>query len=165
LAQDIDASELESELENKTESLIIDKDVEKFENLDGDAIPSMNFDEAPEIVWKAVLQVLSSYQFEVLNKFYGQIKTRWIDNTLSFQELEPDFPLESSQIRYFVSIKSFVSAEKKVKSHVTIYLQQRYIPLGGEKEEWLSLNLDNILENTLFYRIQRLLLMNKDFIK
>lgn len=107
--------------------------------------------------WQAALSVLKTYDLELQNQEAGVIKTAWIDNTLELNFADSfgsSDTVKSARFKVIVNvIKGFRGSREVTK--VTIYKRQmvNHDFLTG----WKIVPSDQILEETLLYRIERTL--------
>ncbi len=128
-------------------------------------IPSKIFVADKNLTWSAVIDVLSKYDIEIQNRNAGFIKTSWIDNTLDLNftdSFASSDKVKTAKFKLIVNVvKGFRDAYEVSK--VTIYKRQLVEQdfLQGWKEE----QTDGILENTLLYRIDRKITIDKELNK
>jgi hypothetical protein len=107
--------------------------------------------------WQAVVQVMKKYDISVQNQEAGMIKTRWMDNTLQVNfndSFGSSDAVKAAEFRLMLNVAEGYSYGSKV-TKVTVFKRQRIEKdfLQGWKED----QTDGILEQTLLYRIQRLI--------
>ncbi len=107
--------------------------------------------------WQACLEALKSHPLSDKNIQSGYIQTKWVDNTEqrnfvdSFGDANATL---KAQFRFKVNVAStFYNGEPVVKISVTKDQLVQYDVLEG----WRSVETDSIDENTLLYRIGRLI--------
>jgi len=107
--------------------------------------------------WQAVLDALKSSSLDVSNREAGFIQTKWTDNT-SDKNFTDSFggsdAYLKAQLRLKVNIaKGFFNGLPSIK--VTIKKEQ--LVQRDVLEGWVPIQTDDIDENTLLYRIGRLI--------
>lgn len=107
--------------------------------------------------WQACLEAMKSNPMDVKNNQSGYIQTKWVDNTEqrnfvdSFGDANATL---KAQYRFKVNVAStFFNGEPVVKISVTKDQLVQYDVLEG----WRYVETDSIDENTLLYRIGRLI--------
>jgi len=124
-------------------------------------IPSRVFRSDYNHTWQAVQQVVKNYDLSVMNQSTGVIKSRWIDNTLeinftdSFSKTDA---INAAKFKLIINVIKGYRGQNEV-SKVTIFKRQmiEQDPLQGFK----IIPTDKILENTLLYRIERVLAIDR----
>ena len=107
--------------------------------------------------WQAVLDSLKSSQLDVSNREAGFIQTKWNDNTA-----------EKNFSESFGNTKAFLKAQFRVKVNVSkgFYNGEPSVKVTVQKEQliqrdvlegWQPVVSDTIDENTMLYRIGRLI--------
>lgn len=107
--------------------------------------------------WQAVIQVMKKYDIAYQNQESGQIKTRWMDNTLQVNFADSfgsQDAVKAAELKVVINVAQGFSYGRKV-TKVTVFKRQRVENdfLQGWKEE----PTDGILEKTLLYRIGRII--------
>ncbi len=107
--------------------------------------------------WQGVLSSLKSSPLDISNRESGFIRTKWIDNT-SHRNFIDTIGLGQrylkAQYRFRVSVaKGFYQGRPSVK----IAVQKEQLVKNDVLEGWRRLNTDVIDENTLLYRIGRII--------
>lgn len=120
-------------------------------------IPSQVYKADFTQTWQAVIQVMKKYDIAYQNQESGQIKTRWMDNTLQVNFADSFAgrdAVKAAEIKLVVNVAQGFSFGRKV-TKVTIFKRQRVENdfLQGWKEE----PTDGIQEKTLLYRIGRII--------
>jgi hypothetical protein len=107
--------------------------------------------------WQACLEALKTNPLDTKNTQSGYIQTKWVDNTEqrnfvdSFGDANATL---KAQFRFKVNVAStFYNGEPVVKINVTKDQLVQYDVLEG----WRYVETDSIDENTLLYRIGRLI--------
>jgi hypothetical protein len=107
--------------------------------------------------WQAVLDALKSARLDVSNREGGFIQTKWTDNTAEKHLIDSFGTAEASlkaQYRFRVSVaKGFYNGAPSVK----ISVQKEQLIERDVLEGWRPVDTDSIDENTLLYRIGRLI--------
>lgn len=107
--------------------------------------------------WQAVIQVMRKFDISQQNQEAGFIKTRWMDNTLevnfadSFASSEM---VKAAKYKLVVNVVRGFRAGREV-SKVTIY--KRQLIEQDFLQGWKEVPTDGISEQTLLYRIERLI--------
>ncbi len=106
--------------------------------------------------WKALLEIMKKYDIAQQNQQNGTIKTHWIDNT---QEINFKGKFNSNSIKA-AKFKLALSAVKGVRSgrevtKVTVY--KRQLVEQDFLQGWKEVKENSDLENSILYRIQRLI--------
>lgn len=123
-------------------------------------IPNKVFKSDYAQAWQSTLQVLQKYDLAVQNQEAGLIKTRWIDNTaqVNFADsFDGKDVVKAAKFKIIVNVvKGFRSAREVAK--ITIFKRQMIERdfLQGQK----VIRSDGILEKTLLYRIERVILID-----
>ncbi|HAZ11811.1 MAG: hypothetical protein A2X86_07835 [Bdellovibrionales bacterium GWA2_49_15] len=123
-------------------------------------IPTKVFKADYAQTWQAVLSVMKSYDLELQNQEAGIIKTRWVDNTLELNFADSfgsSDAVKSARFKVIVNvIKGFRGSREVTK--VTVFKRQmvNHDFLTG----WKVTPSDQILEETILYRIERTVLID-----
>jgi hypothetical protein len=110
--------------------------------------------------WQSTIQILQKYDLAVQNKESGTIKTRWIDNTLqtNFEDsFGGDNLIKGAKFKLVVNVIKGFRASREV-TKVSIFKRQML-----EKDflqGWKVQRSDGVLEQTLLYRIERVILID-----
>ncbi|OUR98585.1 hypothetical protein A9Q84_04000 [Halobacteriovorax marinus] len=120
-------------------------------------IPSKLFKTNYNQAWQAVLQVMQKYDLALQSQEGGVIKTRWIDNTLQLNFADSfgsRDSVKSARFKLIVNVVKGFSGSREV-SKVTVFKRQMIEQdfLQGWKVE----RSDGILEQSLLYRIERVI--------
>ncbi|MEK6706248.1 MAG: hypothetical protein AABZ06_10710 [Bdellovibrionota bacterium] len=107
--------------------------------------------------WQAVLDALKQNAHDVVNRDGGFIQTKWTDNT-SEKNFTDSFGNADSylkaQYRFIVNVaKGFYNGQQSVK----VTVQKEQLIQRDVLEGWRPVETDSIDENTLLYRIERLI--------
>jgi hypothetical protein len=107
--------------------------------------------------WQATLEALKHNPLDISNQESGYLQTKWVDNTAeknfadSFGEADSYL---KAQYRFQVSLsKGFF----KHKPTVKVSIQKEQMIQKDALEGWRPVETDSIDENTLLYRIGRLI--------
>ena len=107
--------------------------------------------------WSAVLESLKSYHLEVSNQESGSIKTKWNDNTSEKNLVDSFGPGKfylKAQRRFDITVsKGFYNGRPSVK----VVIQKEQLVQYDVLEGWRAVSTDSIEENTLLYRIGRII--------
>lgn len=135
---------------------------EQFQNLAEETeIPSQVFKFNFNQTWQAVLEIMQKYDLALKNQEAGIVKTRWIDNTiqLNFNEaFGSQDMVKSARFKLVVNVVKGFRGSQEV-SKVSVFKRQMI-----EKDflqGWKVVRSDGILENTIIYRINRILQREK----
>jgi hypothetical protein len=109
------------------------------------------------VAWQAVLEALKSFRLDVSNREAGFVQTRWTDNTSSRNLVDSfggsDVYLKA-QFRFKISLnQGFYAGQQSVKLTV---LREQMIQ-RDVLEGWRPVETDGLEENTLLYRIERII--------
>lgn len=108
--------------------------------------------------WQAVIQVMRKFDIAQQNQEAGFIKTRWMDNTLEVNfadSFATSDAVKAAKYKLVVNVVKGFRASREV-TKVTVYkrqlLEQDFL------QGWKESATDGIMEKTLLYRIERLIL-------
>lgn len=106
--------------------------------------------------WQAVLDALKHSPLDVSNREGGFIQTKWTDNTAERNFTDSFGPADSvlkAQYRFRVNVsKGFYNGQPSVK----VSVQKEQLVQRDVLEGWRPIETDSIDENTLLYRIGRI---------
>ncbi|OFZ36060.1 MAG: hypothetical protein A2504_03395 [Bdellovibrionales bacterium RIFOXYD12_FULL_39_22] len=124
-------------------------------------IPSQVFNVPYVKGWQAALEVMKAYELESPDQEAGIIKTRWTDNTLELNFVDSfggRDAVKSAQFKIIVNVAKGYKGTGEV-SKITIFKKQLVEQdfLQGHKE----IPSDGIFEQTLLYRIQRVITIDQ----
>jgi len=109
------------------------------------------------LAWQAVLDALKSSRLDVSNRESGTIQTRWQDNTAEKNFTDGDGTTSiymKAQYRFKISLsRGFYKARPAIK----IAVQREQVVQRDALEDFRPVESDSIEENTLLYRIGRLI--------
>lgn len=107
--------------------------------------------------WQAVIEVMKKYDIAQRNQEAGYIKTRWMDNTMEVNFTDSfgsSDAVKAARFKLVVNVvKGFRSSSEVAK--VTIY--KRQLVEQDFLQGWKEIPTDGIMEQTLLYRIERLI--------
>ncbi len=107
--------------------------------------------------WQAVIQVMKKYDIAQQNQEAGHIKTRWMDNTLEVNFTDSfgsSDAVKAARFKLVVNVVKGYRASREV-AKVTIY--KRQLVEQDFLQGWKEVTTDGIMEQTLLYRIERLI--------
>lgn len=135
---------------------------EQFEYLTKEVeIPNKVFKSTYAETWAAVVSTVNKYDLELQNQESGSIKTKWIDNTLKLNfsdSFGSSDAVKAAKFKVIINvIKGFQNSREVTK--VTIY--KRQLINQDFLQGWKVIPSDQIQENTLLYRIERTLSIDK----
>ena len=129
----------------------------KMVGADSDHVFSKVFVADYGIGWEAVIDALKASPIETLNRENGIIQTKWIDNTAERNMLDANggvIPYVKAQFRFRVTLaKGFYEGRPSVR--VSVQKEQQY--QRDVLEGWRNLETDGIQENSMLYRIGKLI--------
>lgn len=109
------------------------------------------------LAWQSTLDALKSVRLDVTNREAGFLQTRWIDNTKEKNFTDGDgltTPYMKAQYRFKVSVaKAVYQGKEAIK--VTVLREQ--LASRDALDDFRPLESDTIEENTLLYRIGRII--------
>ena len=107
--------------------------------------------------WEAAVEALKASSMEVVNRENGSLQTKWIDNTAERNLIDSAgsvSPYVKAQYRFRVVIaKGFYEGKASVR--ISVQKEQQY--QRDVLEGWLNQESDGIQENSLLYRIGKLI--------
>ena len=109
--------------------------------------------------WQSVLDAMKSIRLDVSNRDAGFIESRWMDNTKEKNFSDGDgstAPYMRAQYRFKVSLSKGVY-QKTAAIKVTV--QREQFAQRDPLDDFRPLESDSIEENTLLYRIGRIILL------
>jgi hypothetical protein len=107
--------------------------------------------------WQAVLDSLKSVRLDVTNREAGYLQTRWMDNTKEKNFTDGDgstAPYMKAQYRIKVSVAKGVYQGRNA---VKVTVQREQVAQRDALDDFRPLESDSIEENTLLYRIGRII--------
>jgi hypothetical protein len=113
--------------------------------------------------WIAVSEALKSFRLEVSNQTAGYVQTRWIDNTLdknAAETLGGTGLYLKAQYRFKVNLAPGYVLGRGNGIRVSV-LREQWVQ-RDVLEGWRPVETDQIEENTLLYRIGRIILIRSE---
>lgn len=110
--------------------------------------------------WQAVLESMKSLRIDVKNQEGGFVQTRWIENTSEKAFVDSYGGAESylkAQYRLKVSVAKAFHNGRQAAVKVTV--QKEQVIQRDVLEGWKSVDTDSLEENSLLYRMGRLIYM------
>jgi ribosomal protein S17E len=107
--------------------------------------------------WQAVIEVMKKYDIAQRNQEAGYIKTRWMDNTMEVNFTDSfgsSDAVKAARFKLVVNVVKGFRASSEV-AKVTIY--KRQLVEQDFLQGWKEIPTDGIMEQTLLYRIERLI--------
>lgn len=120
-------------------------------------IPARVYEADFATTWSAVIQIMNNYEIEQKNQEAGYIKTRWIDNTLEVNFADSfggQDAVKAAKFKIMINVTKGYKSNKEV-SKVTVY--KRQLIEQDFLQGWKEINSDGIKEQTILYRIGRLI--------
>jgi hypothetical protein len=117
----------------------------------------------PTTAWIAVSESLKSYRLDITNQKSGFIQTRWTDNTSDKNAADPlggTGPYLKAQYRYKVTLAPGFIQGRGQGVKVTV-LKEQWVQ-RDVLEGWRAMESDTIEENTLLYRIGRIIAIRSE---
>jgi hypothetical protein len=114
-----------------------------------------------DVAWQAVLDALKHNRLDVSNREGGFIQTRWTENTDEKNFVDSFGNADAflkSQYRFRVTVAKGYSYERN-KQGVKVTVQKEQLVQRDVLEGWRAMETEPIEENTLLYRIGRLIFM------
>lgn len=124
-------------------------------------IPTKVYDVDFNRSWLAVIQVMKGYDIEEQNQEAGFIKTRWMDNTIEVNfsdSFGSSDTVKSAKVRVTLTVTRGFRLGQEV-SKVTV--QKRQLVENDFLQGFKEIETDGILENTILYRIERVIAIDK----
>ena len=109
-----------------------------------------------DLAWQSTLDAMKSVRLDVTNREGGFLQTRWMDNTKEKNFSDGDgttAPYMKAQYRFKVSIGSGVYQGRKA---IKVTVQREQLASRDALDDFRPLESDSIEENTLLYRIGRI---------
>lgn len=107
--------------------------------------------------WQAVLEALKNSRLDVSNREAGFIQTRWADNTVDKNLTESYGPTPSYQKAQYRFRVTVAPGSYEGENAVRIAIQKEQLVQQDVLEGWRPKETDSIEENTLHYRIGRII--------
>ena len=109
------------------------------------------------MAWEAAVDALKASPMEVVNRENGTLQTKWIDNTAERNLLDSAgsvSPYTKAQYRFRVSI---AKGSLEGKNSVRVSVQKEQQIQRDVLEGWRNQETDGIQENSLLYRVSKLI--------
>ncbi|MBY0518764.1 MAG: outer membrane protein assembly factor BamC [Bacteriovoracaceae bacterium] len=107
--------------------------------------------------WQSVIQVMKKFDIAQQNQESGTIKTRWMDNTMEVNFTDSfgsSDAVKAAKFKLIINVVKGYRASSEV-AKVTIY--KRQLVEQDFLQGWKEITTDGIMEQTLLYRIGRLI--------
>ena len=112
-----------------------------------------------ELAWEAVLEVLKNTKMDITNKEGGFIQTKWVDNTAEKNFID-SFGDTGTYIKAQFRLKlSLTKANRAGRPTIRIKIVKEQLIQRDALEGWRATETEPIEENTLLYRIGRVILI------
>ena len=109
------------------------------------------------VAWESAVDALKASPVEIVNRENGTLQTKWIDNTAERNLIDSAGsvnPYSKAQYRFRVTLaKGFYNGHTSVRTTVQKEQQIQRDVLEG----WVNQETDGIQENTLLYRIGKVI--------
>lgn len=118
-----------------------------------------------DLAWQSTLDALKSVRLDVTNREAGYLQTRWIDNTKEKNFTDGDgltAPYMKAQYRFKVSVAKAVYFGRGA---IKVTVQREQLASRDALDDFRSLESDTIEENTLLYRIGRIIQVRSSLAK
>lgn len=119
-------------------------------------IPSKVFKADYNQAWQAVLQYMKKYDLALQNQEAGVIKSRWIDNTMEMNFIDSFGTSDSVKAAKFKIVVNVVKGFKGSREVSKVTVFKRQMVEQDFLQGWKVIPTDGILEQTILYRIQRI---------
>lgn len=120
-------------------------------------IPSRVYPADYAKTWQAVLQIMRRYDLAVQNQQTGVIRTRWIDNTLELNFADSFGANDSVRAARFKLVINVVKGYRGSREVTRVSVFKRQMVERDFLQGWQVVPSDGIQEETILYRIERLL--------
>lgn len=120
-----------------------------------------------DTVWQSTLDALKHNRLDISNRESGFIQTRWTDNTTEKNFVDSFGDTDSylkAQYRFRVSVQKGHSYERD-HAAVKLTVQKEQLIERDVLEGWRPVETEPIEENTLLYRVGRLILIRMKLAK
>jgi hypothetical protein len=128
---------------------------------DSDKVFNKIFISEYPLAWESAVEALKASPMDVVNRENGTLQTKWIDNTAERNLLDSAgsvSPYIKAQFRFRLSLaKGFFEGEPSVRVNIQKEQQVQRDVLEG----WINQETDGIQENSLLYRISKLIEMKR----
>ena len=125
-------------------------------------VPSRIYKADYNQTWQAVVEVMKNYDIAQQNQEAGFIKTRWIDNTLEINFTDSFGNSDTVKSARFKLVVNLVMGFRQGREVTKITIHKRQLIEQDFLQGWKEVETDNILENTLLYRISRLIAIDNN---
>lgn len=109
------------------------------------------------LAWESAVEALKASPMEIVNRENGTLQTKWIENTAEKNRIDSAgsvIPYTKAQYRFRVTVaKGFYQGQNSVR--VTAQKEQQI--QRDVLEGWVSQETDGIQENSLMYRIGKII--------
>ena len=130
---------------------------------DADKIFTKIFVSEYPLAWEAASDVLKASPMEIVNRENGTLQTKWIDNTAERNLIDSAgsvSPYIKTQYRFRMTLaKGFFQGNPSVRINVQKEQQVQRDVLEG----WINQETDGIQENSLLYRMGKVIEYKKKF--
>ena len=124
---------------------------------DSDRVLSKIFISEYPVAWESAVDALKASPMDIVNRENGSLQTKWIDNTAERNLIDSAgsvSPYTKAQYRFRVVLaKGFYEGKTSVR--VTVQKEQQI--QRDVLEGWINLETDGIQENSLIYRIGKVI--------
>lgn len=124
-------------------------------------IPSQIYKRTYDQTWQAILQIMGEYDLEMKDQEAGVIKTRWIDNTSAINFSDSFGSSDSVKAAKFKLIINLVKGFRGTREVSKVTVFKRQMVEQDFLQGWKVLRSDSILEQSILYRIERVLWIDK----
>jgi hypothetical protein len=115
--------------------------------------------------WQSVLEGMKHNRLDISNREAGYVQTKWTDNTEEMNLADSYSGTDSylkAQYRFRVNVgKGFYNGKPSVK----VTVQREQLVQRDVLEGWRPIETDSVEENTLLYRIGRIIFMKMKIAK
>jgi hypothetical protein len=131
---------------------------EKFRQITEEVeVPARIFAADYNQTWQAVIQVIKKYDIAQQNQEAGYIKTRWMDNTLEINFTDSFGSSDAIKAAKFKLVVNVVKGYRSSREVAKVTIFKRQLVEQDFLQGWKELSTDGIMENTLLYRIGRII--------
>ncbi len=126
---------------------------------DGDQVYSRIFISEYSLAWEAAIEALKTSPMDVVNRENGTLQTKWIDNTAERNLIESAGSVslyQKAQFRFRIQI---AKGSYEGRPSVRISVQKEQQIQRDVLEGWIHQPSDGIQENSLIYRMGRVMEM------
>jgi len=120
-------------------------------------IPTKVFRADYNQTWQAVLQHIKRYDLALQSQETGVIKTRWIDNTLEVNFTDAFGSNDAVKAAKFKIIVNVIKGYRGSSEVTKVTVFKRQMVEQDFLQGWKIIPSDGILENTILYRLERIL--------